>query len=208
MPHRDPDTGQFLGGDHAGAVAAADDVLEMRAEVKVGDGSVTDTDFEPPTTVDGHKSLEIQKDYRILLLEVFLWSRPHNADVATDTPDADHSQQNVQWQLATTGTHAETPPPSEGGATPDGVLYQHHTVAATDIVWDVTGTDANRAAVRPGYGERFTEVVPAEKITNASVTPDAGTAINLHLEVAGNADNADSSQHWMESRFYVQERTQ
>lgn len=204
MPHRDPETGQFVSGsDHAGAIANADAVLRHEHSVNVGDGAVNSTDFEPPDRVDSYDSLEFQKDYRILGLQAVMNARPYNTDVGTNTPDSDLAEQVVRWQLATTSTYAETPAASAGAQQPVGVLYEHHTKAATDVVWD----DGTYAGVRPGYLEKNAEFIPAEKMINCDVTPDAGTAVNLHLDITGKVENAESTQHWAEFRWYVQERS-
>lgn len=205
MPHRDPETGQFVADSHSEAWASADDVLTMDVHSEVGDTSVTSTDLGIGATKNNTVSLEMQKDYRLLGLEAFLFARPDNTEVAgTTTAEASLTEHNVYWQLATTSSFAEAAPPDQGGSMPVGVIYQNHTKAASDAVWEdeTNGT----GGVRPGYGTSIYEVVPAEKIVNADVTPDAGTGYNLHLKTSGQDRNAQTTRHSGTFRFYVAER--
>lgn len=205
MAHRDPETGQFVGDDHAGMLAQADDKLVIKRAVEVGDTTGT-ADYDTENTpVDNYINLELQHDYRILAMEVTLDTWPEKAPNGNDpSTTAAFAPTVVEWVFGTTGTYQGVDAPSNGGSEATGILYRHHTVGQAGQAW---GDDTNgNGGYIPGRLQGFTDFVPAEKMVNVDTTPDAGTSLNLHFEVEQDGSSSTSVRHQIEIVIYVQRR--
>lgn len=204
MPHRDPETGQFLADDHTGTFADADQILHLHRHLAFGDTSVTNIDYGEGNTPATVETLEIQKDYRILGIEVKGEMRTQNADVAVNSP-SQPIQMRASLQLGTTGSYNPPDGPGAGGAQGIGTYWHDEFAGSVAQVWD-DDTNGN-AAVIPGHDYNVDERWPAEKLVNVDVTPDAGTTINVHLDVAQGGGTSEGMVLDYSVRIYVAERS-
>lgn len=196
MPHRDPETGQFVGGtDHAAGWTQADDVLFLSTRYQA-----SETDSGEVGTDD----LEFQRDYRIVGIEAFTELLPIQPTVATDWPNGEIDMV-ATFQLSSTASYRAPDAPGDGGTLSPGV-YCHRQHAATGLYCVEDETNGTGGAIG-GQGSRHYDVYPAEVLTDVDVTPDAGTTVTarINLDDAPDKSNMAFAAHY-DYRIWVARR--
>lgn len=205
MPHRDPETGQFVsGGDHAGAYVDADEVLQANTRFTTGDTNLTIVNFdENNTPEDNHLSLTVQQDYRILAIEVFGRTVVRGQPNGTDNVGT-FGRVVTDLQIGTSGGFSGPADPGNGGALPAGLYWHRRMLASHGQNWE-DETNGTGGSI-PYDNEKVHDFFPAEKVVNADVTLDAGQSVNLHFDVSRDGDSGAAVEYVIEMRLYVAER--
>lgn len=202
LPHRDPETGQFLSDDHEGAYAEADDILYLR-----GDQEVDDTDSGTDTFPD-MAQITFQRDYRILGLEARYFGRwsAFGGGASVEDPPSEPIEYTFRSQFATTADYAEPETHViDGGLEPSGVYDHHELTVVPPTVWD---DDTNGgAASTAGLAAESRHFLPAEEMVNVDVTPNAGNTVSIHGMLVGGS-NQGAAKFLAEGRFLLAERAE
>lgn len=206
MPHRDPQTGQFVSDDHAGAVADADKMLFLKTEPVIGDENNTPVaeydSNNTPVTLD---TITVQRDLRVLGLEYAMWSATENMPSGTD-PDGSIPNISAQVQFGTTGSFQAPGAPENGAEVPAGLYYHEDLDWQSGQVWEdeTNGTGGTIQATNHVFPHRA--FVPAEQIVDADVTLDQGTSLSQHLEVTRAGASSTAEILNVATRIYAAER--
>lgn len=201
MPHRDPETGQFVGSAEShGFFGDADDILRMNTSVEYGTDDANGSDI-------ASRVLTYQKDYRIVgavLRAQLVPNSPLNRGTNAFS-DGDQGT-TVGYQWTTTGNYVTPPAPADGGKIPDGVYHSESIRGATgQTVSDGTGAGGGY----DGVATEHVHTMPAPELTNGDLTPDAGTTSALRLRLVDSpvvGDNTQAMRAASHLDVYVAER--